>query len=149
MNAVTPIKPSPKRITPADMHLGAKLRAARQFRYLSIDALGDKVGVTYQQIQKYETGKNRISAAMLFRFARELGVEPAWFFEGLDDVNAGEPVLAIGADQYKLLEAFDRLPTTVGRVLIVFVRNLADECTRPAAVPGVVLELARAAGGAS
>ncbi|MCP5366723.1 MAG: helix-turn-helix transcriptional regulator [Hyphomicrobiales bacterium] len=54
---------------------------------LSQIELGKAAGVTFQQIQKYETGRNRISASRLYRFANALDVEVAAFYEGIDTVH--------------------------------------------------------------
>lgn len=69
---------------PIDVHVGARLRLLRAARRLSLEELGRRVGVTYQQIQKYETGANRISASTLFRLAQTFEMSPLYFFEGLE-----------------------------------------------------------------
>ena len=68
---------------PVDVHVGTRIRARRVMLSLSQTALADAVGKTFQQIQKYERGANRVSASVLYLFARELKVSPAYFFEGL------------------------------------------------------------------
>lgn len=55
-----------------DVHVGKRIRNLRKANHLSQQALGEKVGVTFQQIQKYECGKNRVSASMLWEIARVL-----------------------------------------------------------------------------
>ena len=72
-------------IDPVDVHVGHRLREMRTSHGMSMEALGKRVGVSYQQIQKYETGFNRISASMLWRIAGVLEIDVAYFFEGLDD----------------------------------------------------------------
>jgi transcriptional regulator with XRE-family HTH domain len=66
-----------------DRHVGARLRELRISAGLSQQALGDLIGVTYQQAHKYESGVNRISASRLFALALALDVEVNEFFEGL------------------------------------------------------------------
>jgi len=61
--------------------IGRNLRRARERRNLSQTKLGDAFGITFQQIQKYESGKNRISASLLFRAARVLNVPISHFFQ--------------------------------------------------------------------
>ena len=61
--------------------IGRNLRRARERRKLSQTKLGDAFGITFQQIQKYESGKNRISASLLFRAARVLNVPISHFFQ--------------------------------------------------------------------
>jgi transcriptional regulator with XRE-family HTH domain len=60
---------------------------------LTQEELGQKIGVSYQQVQKYETGANRISASRLYRIAVEFEVEPGWFFDGIErvDVDLDQP----------------------------------------------------------
>jgi len=81
-------------IHPVDQFVGQKLRLARTSRKLSQTQLGESSGITFQQVQKYEKGTNRVSASRLFEFAKLLGVEIAYFFEGAggrgDDVVAAE-----------------------------------------------------------
>jgi transcriptional regulator with XRE-family HTH domain len=76
---------------PDDVHVGGRLRLLRTARRLSLEELGRRIGVTYQQIQKYETGANRISASTLYRIATVFEVSPTYFFEGLGE-NGKEKV---------------------------------------------------------
>ena len=69
-----------------DDYIGKKLRTARIIRNLSQDELAKKVGITFQQIQKYEKGLNRISASRLYWFMRILGVDFDFFFNGIDEI---------------------------------------------------------------
>ena len=66
-----------------DVHVGTQLRLRRLIVGLSQDELGSRLGISFQQIQKYETGTNRISAARLFEISRELDVPISWFFKDL------------------------------------------------------------------
>ncbi|MDU8910165.1 helix-turn-helix transcriptional regulator [Aestuariicoccus sp. MJ-SS9] len=67
-----------------DRHVGARLRFLREACGFSQAYLGKSVGLTFQQIQKYEQGSNRISASKLWQLADLLGVTPNNFFDGLD-----------------------------------------------------------------
>jgi transcriptional regulator with XRE-family HTH domain len=67
---------------PIDRHVGARLRMRRMMVGMSQGKLGDALDVTFQQIQKYEKGTNRIGASRLQQLARVLEVPPAFFFEG-------------------------------------------------------------------
>jgi transcriptional regulator with XRE-family HTH domain len=69
--------------TMLDRHVGQRLRTLRQARGFSQAEIGKAIGVTFQQMQKYEHGNNRISAGHLFEFAQILEVELDAFFEGL------------------------------------------------------------------
>lgn len=77
-------------LDPVDQHIGARLRAFRLQRNLSLQAVGQGLGVTYQQIRKYESGSNRVSASTLYRLAEFFGVEPCAFFEGLPGVGPSD-----------------------------------------------------------
>jgi transcriptional regulator with XRE-family HTH domain len=72
-------------IHPVDRFVGQKLRLARTARKLSQTQLGEASGITFQQVQKYEKGTNRVSASRLFEFAKLLGVEVSYFFEGASE----------------------------------------------------------------
>ena len=66
-----------------DVHIGRRLRQARLARGLSQDMLGKKLGITYQQVQKYESGANRIGGSRLWDLCHLLDVPVGFFFEGL------------------------------------------------------------------
>ncbi len=70
-----------------DKHIGQRLKSLRQLRGFSQDQLGKKTGVTYQQIQKYETGKNRMGGSRIYKIANILEVSPLYFFEGLPSIH--------------------------------------------------------------
>lgn len=69
---------------PTDIHVGLRVRQRRALLGMSQTALANAVGLTFQQIQKYERGTNRASAGRLFEFSRVLDVPVSYFFEGLD-----------------------------------------------------------------
>lgn len=68
---------------PIDMRVSAALRARRLEREMSQDALGKALGVSFQQVQKYENGRNRLSASALYLAAKALGVDVGFFFKGV------------------------------------------------------------------
>ena len=67
-----------------DVHVGRRMRQMRIACDLTQEELGERVGVSYQQIQKYETGANRISASRLYWIAMQFAVTPGWFFEDIE-----------------------------------------------------------------
>ncbi|WP_293677419.1 helix-turn-helix transcriptional regulator [uncultured Phenylobacterium sp.] len=67
-----------------DLHLGQRLRRRRRLLGMTQQELGALCGVRFQQIQKYETAANRMSAGMIGRLARALDVQVGYFFEGLE-----------------------------------------------------------------
>ncbi|MEH6647798.1 helix-turn-helix domain-containing protein [Sulfitobacter sp.] len=68
---------------PVDIQVGQRLKQLRTARGLSQTDLGNKLELSFQQIQKYEAGSNRISASRLFELAQALSVGPAYFFDGM------------------------------------------------------------------
>src|SRR5712671_7409467 len=64
-----------------DIHVGARMRQRRTLLGMSQTKLGDAVGLTFQQIQKYERGSNRVSSSRLFEFAKVLDVPVSYFFD--------------------------------------------------------------------
>ncbi len=69
---------------PVDVHVGSRIRLRRIELGLSQTELADKVGVSFQQLQKYENGKNRVSASRLYAISQKLKSPIAWFFEGVE-----------------------------------------------------------------
>ena len=74
---------------PVDIHVGSRVRMRRKFQGLSQTDLAEALGLTFQQVQKYERGANRISASKLYETAKFLKVPVAYFFEGYAE-NGGE-----------------------------------------------------------
>lgn len=75
---------------PVDVHVGRKLKQIRTLRRFSQTDVAQKLGLSFQQIQKYEIGSNRIAASRLFELTQIFEVSPAYFFEGLDDTAQGD-----------------------------------------------------------
>ena len=73
---------------PTDKHVGARVRMRRMMLGMSQEKLGDALGLTFQQVQKYEKGANRIGASRLEQISRFLQVPVAFFFEGASDTSA-------------------------------------------------------------
>ncbi len=75
---------------PIDVHVGKRLRHRRWMAGMTQQQLGDAVGIKFQQIQKYETGMNRISASRLWELSGALGVPVSFFFDGMDEALNAE-----------------------------------------------------------
>lgn len=75
---------------PVDVHVGKRIRHRRWLVGMTQQQLAESVGIKFQQIQKYETGANRVSASRLWDIAESLGVEISFFFEGLDQESGAE-----------------------------------------------------------
>lgn len=76
---------SPRVSQPIDEHIGRLLRLRRRQMALTLAQLGGLVGVTFQQIAKYESGQSRVSAETLWRLAKVLEVQVGFFYEGLGE----------------------------------------------------------------
>jgi transcriptional regulator with XRE-family HTH domain len=74
-------KGSPRNSSSVDEYIGARIRERRLELNMTQTELGEKLGVTFQQVQKYEKGRNRVSAARLFEICELLEVSPASMFE--------------------------------------------------------------------
>lgn len=90
---------------PVDVYVGARMRLCRVQLRLSQSDLANKLGISFQAVQKYETGEIRISASRLYEVARALGVAPGYFFEEYPD---GHAIEAIREESLPGVDAFDR-----------------------------------------
>ena len=135
-----PYNADPERVpNPVDIHVGLQVRLRRKELKISQERLADQLGLTFQQVQKYERGANRISASKLYEIARALRVPIAWFFEGLSDPTAGhiasiaeQPPFArsflMSADGIDMANLFPRVQPRGGRrKLVELVRSLAEQ----------------------
>ncbi len=95
---------------PVDVHVGQRIRARRKTVGLSQSTLADALGLTFQQVQKYENGANRVSASKLYETARCLGVPVSYFFEGLPDPTSGAQGTVSIDDPCQALAAVDLGP---------------------------------------
>jgi transcriptional regulator with XRE-family HTH domain len=110
-----------------DRNIGRQLRIARMQAGLSQQQLGDRVGLTFQQIQKYESGKSRISAGILAVFSRELNVPLTFFFGGADGRAAADSDGFVERPLLELSRLHARLSERRRRFLIEFAKMLAEE----------------------
>ena len=76
-----------RRPSSVDVHVGGRVRVRRRLIHMTQETLADLIDVTFQQVQKYERGSNRISASKLFAIAEALEVPISYFFEGLDETG--------------------------------------------------------------
>ncbi len=79
-------KPKKKHVSDLDVIVGHNLRNKRKYKGVSQERLGKGVGLTYQQIQKQESGKNRITAARLLEYSIILDIPVTELFEGIEDI---------------------------------------------------------------
>ena len=113
-----------------DLHVGRRLRRRRRLMGMTQQQLADSVGIRFQQIQKYETGMNRVSASRLWDIADALGVTIGFFFEGIDEAReAPSPVTGdILADKeaLELVRSYYAIPEAQRRRLFDLARVLSD-----------------------
>lgn len=74
---------------PIDVHVGSRVRLRRTLKGLTQDGLAQTLGLTFQQVQKYERGTNRIGASRLMQLANSLDVEPGYFFDEMPEEITG------------------------------------------------------------
>lgn len=120
---------------PVDVHVGKRIRHRRWLVGMTQQQLAENVGIKFQQIQKYETGMNRVSASRLWDIAASLTVPVSFFFEGLSDeenmVDATVPAdvpLDILKDKeaLELVRSYYAIPETQRRRLFELARVLSD-----------------------
>jgi len=112
---------------PVDVSVGARIRLTRKVNGVSQQSLAEAVGITFQQIQKYESGANRVSASMLVKIADALNLHVAEFFGARDDVpSMTDEVtnLVAEAGALELLRSYARLPRACRSALVGLVRTL-------------------------
>jgi transcriptional regulator with XRE-family HTH domain len=110
-----------------DVLVGARLRFRRMMVGMSQEALGDALGVTFQQIQKYEKGHNRIGAGRLFQISRVLGVPVGYFFE---DAPPAERAAAAAGGEGAVPDPLSFVASQEGLELNLAFSQIADGATR-------------------
>jgi transcriptional regulator with XRE-family HTH domain len=129
------IKPNPRSAGSLDVHFGEKLRAQRLMTKVSQDDVAKALGLTFQQIQKYEKGVNRMSAATIVRIAAVLDVDVQYFFDELPtgvkkNKEIKTPVsveMSLAAHGPRLIDAFLNLKSDKMRGAVA---DLADVLAR-------------------
>src|SRR5262245_33618898 len=137
-----------RRANPIDIHVGSRVRFRRMLLGMSQEKLGERLGLTFQQVQKYEKGINRIGASRLFDLAQVLGVSVQFFYDDAPhaearalDTESAAPAEGQGpADEHSIVEflrsrdglelnrAFVRISDIKARRAIVdLVRSLAND----------------------
>ncbi len=116
-----------------DRDIGARLRQLRLERRKTLQVLADDLGVSYQQLRKYELGENRISASTLYRLAQILGVRPIVFFDRIGAGRSGRAGAAEGLDavaEDALSRIVDANVRAAMRDLLVALENARQAKTR-------------------
>jgi transcriptional regulator with XRE-family HTH domain len=127
---------------PIDKHVGSRVRMRRMMLGMSQEKLGDALGLTFQQVQKYEKGTNRIGASRLQQISQILQVPVAFFFEGAPHLAGGPPPegtehapspayvsdFLATSDGLSLTKAFMRIPDAkLRRRIVDLVQQIAGE----------------------
>ncbi|MFY8146238.1 MAG: helix-turn-helix domain-containing protein [Rhodobacter sp.] len=115
---------------PVDAHVGKRIRHRRWMIGMTQQQLAGKVGIKFQQIQKYETGMNRVSASRLWEIADALGVGINFFFEGLDEAGVAartvEGDILGDKEALDLVRSYYAIPEAQRRRLFDLARALSD-----------------------
>ena len=124
---------------PVDLHVGARIRMRRKILGVSQERLADDLGLTFQQVQKYERGANRVSASKLYEIAKSLQSSVSYFFEGLADPTDVDGFEENGSEQFvhdflmtpeglELAGLFPKIRRgAVRRRVLDLVRSMADD----------------------
>jgi transcriptional regulator with XRE-family HTH domain len=117
-----------------EKHIGERIRFRRSELGLTQDKLADMAGVSFQQIQKYETGQNAMRITSLYRLARILLVDVSFFFEGFKDYSlrdASEDATLIGGrskEMMSLMRNFQKIPNAkIKKSIATLIRSLSSE----------------------
>ena len=128
-----------KQPNPIDLHVGARVRMRRKSLGMSQESLGDSLELTFQQVQKYERGANRISASKLYEISKTLKLPVGYFFEDYADGASPEGFSESDSEKFvhgflmttegiELAEAFPRVKSAKHRRKILdLVRTLAED----------------------
>lgn len=130
-----------KQPNPVDIHVGGRLRMRRMLVGMSQEKLGEALGLTFQQVQKYEKGTNRIGASRLYNISQILSVPVNFFFENIPDGHGGANQFGYtenssdnfaydfmnSAEGFQLGQAFSMIKDVrIRRRIIDLVRSLSD-----------------------
>ena len=112
---------------PVDIHVGQRIRQRRFMIGMTQDQLAEASGVKFQQIQKYETGMNRVSASRLWEFTKTLQVPISYFFEDLDstDATSADAPVSDTKEAAAFLRTYFAIPAHQRKPLLDLARSLA------------------------
>lgn len=112
-----------------DLHVGKRIRHRRWMVGMTQQQLAEKVGIKFQQIQKYETGMNRVSASRLWDIAQAVDVPVSFFFEGLTESRARQEIegdILADKEALQLVRAYYAMPEAQRRQIFELARVLSD-----------------------
>ena len=117
-----------------DKYVGSRVRMRRLMLGMTQEKLADAIGLTFQQVQKYEKGRNRMGASRLQQIANVLRVRPTFFFEGAPGQSKADgkvvpdfvPGFVSSSDGLALARAFTKLPRHLRRSVVDLVEEMVD-----------------------
>ncbi len=115
---------------PVDLHVGRRLRGQRMLKGLGQEKLADSLGITFQQVQKYENGTNRLSASRLFLVSQALGVGPNYFFDGAEGQVEASPLLQVAENKTEMGDATSLLNSRESIELLRAYQQIQDPAAR-------------------
>jgi transcriptional regulator with XRE-family HTH domain len=126
-----------KKPRPMDAYVGSRIRLRRNLLGISQTELGDRIGVTFQQVQKYEKGVNRIGTSRLIQICEVLQTMPEWLFEGAPgpktkpsaaarEMDAALAAFMADDTASRLIMIWPRLPTKLKRLAAGFLAEVAE-----------------------
>jgi transcriptional regulator with XRE-family HTH domain len=115
---------------PIDVHVGQRVRQRRVLCGLSQTELANRIGLTFQQLQKYERGMNRISASKLWQIAQVLDVPVQWFFMDYTEGKEQAESFHMKRETLELVRNFTSAPPEVQRRFLSLVKSIAGSAER-------------------
>lgn len=116
---------------PVDSHVGKRLRMLRKLKSISQEKLAQALGLTFQQVQKYERADNRIGASRLYHIAEALGVAPSYFYEGYGNQKAARgPAYGLAEEGESTNNNDDVMQRSETLKLVSLYYQIKDEATR-------------------
>lgn len=119
---------------PVDKHVGARIKLRRSLIGATQEYLAEHLNLTFQQIQKYENGANRVSASKLYRIANILGVPVSFFFEGLDQAEPRHDPATDLANKFiasheggLIIRLWDRVPKPMRSAVLKVIQAASGE----------------------
>lgn len=114
---------------PVDIHVGKRIKEVRILRGRSQSEIARELEISFQQIQKYESGKNRISASRLFELSQLFGIPTSFFFDGLEE-GADQSMQPMDTETARIASAVAQISNQRTKSLLI---SLVQEITREAA----------------
>lgn len=131
-------KLGPRSASPIDLHVGTRIRIRRQLMNMTQEKLGENLGVTFQQVQKYERGTNRVGASRLWNISRVLDVPVSFFYDGLENDHEYDQEYDQVAENKQMPIVYDFINSSDGVAFAKAVSKIKNKAVRRQ-----LLELAR------